>query len=227
MAPLIDKALAVLSDSRVTIKGKKLVETLLTVTGEDTVPVNRKYRDAVSVKLATRFMIVSNETPSLPDNSGAIVSRIIALSTPNSWLGREDPGLSDALRKELPAILTWALDGMDELMKRGHLAQPATGREIIDLLRDSASPIKQFIDETCVFGAHETHFVSKRSLYERWKSWCTDHGHLPHSDVHLARALYAAYGARIKSTRRGGRAERQMHFSGIALRTATIGKEKQ
>lgn len=227
LAPLIDKTLAVLSDSRVTIKGKKLVETLLTVTGEDTVPVNRKYRDAVSVKLATRFMIASNETPMLPDNSGAIVSRMIALSTPNSWLGPEDPGLSDALRKELPAILTWALDGMDELMKRGHLTQPATGREIVDLLCESASPIRQFIDETCVFGSHETHFVSKRSLYEWWKSWCTDHGHLPHSDVHLARALYTAYGARIKSTRRGGRGERQMHFSGIALRTAIIGKEKQ
>jgi len=78
-----------------------------------------------------------------------------------------------------------------------------------------------------VFGSHETHFVSKRSLYEWWKSWCTAHGHLPHSDVHLARALYTAYGARIKSTRRGGRGERQMHFSGIALRTAIIGKEKQ
>jgi P4 family phage/plasmid primase-like protien len=227
LAPLVDKTLAVLSDTRITMKGKKLVETLLTVTGEDTVPVNRKYRDVVSMQLATRFMIMSNETPVLPDNSGAIVSRMIALSTPNSWLGREDPLLFEALRKELPAILTWALDGMDELMKRGHLMQPATGQAIVDLLSESASPIKQFVDETCVFGTHETHFVSKQLLYERWKSWCTVHGYSPRSDVHLARALYAAYGAQVKPTRRGRRNERQTCFSGIALRTAILRRGKQ
>ena len=99
LALLVDKTLAVFSDTRVTIKGKKLVETLLSVTGEDTVPVNRKYRDAVSVRLGVRFMIMSNELPFLPDNSGAIVSRMIALSTPNSWLGREDPGLCRCAEK--------------------------------------------------------------------------------------------------------------------------------
>ena len=69
LAPLVDKTLAVFSDTRVSINGKKLVETLLSVTGEDTVPVNRKYRDAVSVRLGVRFMIMSNELAVLPDNS--------------------------------------------------------------------------------------------------------------------------------------------------------------
>jgi len=47
---------------------------------------------------------------------------------------------------------------MDGLMERGHFTQPATGREIVNLLCDSASPIKQFVDGTFVFGSHETHF---------------------------------------------------------------------
>ena len=221
LAPLVDKTLAVFSDTRVSIKGKKLVETLLSVTGEDTVPVNRKYRDAVSVRLGVRFMIMSNELAVLPDNSGAIVSRMIALSTPCSWLGHEDPGLAAALTAELPAILSWALDGMDRLTKRGHFIQPTSGREIIDLLNQTASPIKQFIEAVCIFGSHETHFVSKSSLFERYKTWCREHGHTPHSDAHLARSLYAAYGNRI-ATRRGGREERQMCFSGIALRSTCV-----
>jgi putative DNA primase/helicase len=227
LAPLIDKTLAVLSDTRVSVKGKKLVETLLTVSGEDAVPVNRKYRDAVSVQLGTRFMIASNETPVFPDNSGAIVSRTIALSTPESWLGREDPRLIEALKKELPAIFLWALDGMDELMKSGRFTQPATGQEIVDLLSESASPIKQFINETCVFGPEATHFVSKQCLYERWKSWCIDHGYPPTSDVHLARALYAAFRPQVRSSRRGGRDEREMYYAGIALRTPILRKVKQ
>lgn len=223
LAPLVDKTLAVFSDARVSIKGKKLVETLLSVTGEDTVPVNRKYRDAVSVRLGVRFMIMSNELAALPDNSGAIVSRIIGLSTPSSWIGREDSGLADKLRNEVPAIMSWALEGMDRLVKRGHFTQPARGREIIDLLSETASPITQFVDEKCVLGSHQTHFVSKQALYEQWKLWCSNHGHSPHSDAHMARGLYAAFGSQVKSTRRGGREDRQMCFSGIALRSVALG----
>jgi P4 family phage/plasmid primase-like protien len=218
LAPLIDKTLAVFSDTRVTIKGKKLVETLLSITGEDMVPVNRKYREAVSAQLSTRFMIQSNETLVLPDNSSAIVGRIIALCTPNSWLGREEIGLAEVLKKELPAILNWSLDGEDSLRKRGYFEQPESGQAILDLLGQSASPIKQFIEETCVFVPHDGDCVYKDRLYEHYKAWCYIHGHPAHSDVHLARVLYAAYGDRIRSAKRGPRGEQRPVYTGIALR---------
>lgn len=218
LAPLMDKTLAVFSDARVTVRNKKIVETLLSVTGQDTVPINRKYRDAVSIRLGTRFMIMSNEPPEFPDNSGAIVSRIIALSTPNSWIGREDTSLDAAIRDELPGILNWALDGMIRLDQRGSFTQPATGREILHLLSDMGSPITQFVQTHCLFGPHETHTAPKQSVFAAWIRWCEKHGYPPGNHSRFAASLYAAYPTRIKQTRLGAGSDRQQHFSGIRLR---------
>ena len=217
LAPLVDKTLAVFSDARVTVRNKKIVETLLSITGQDTVPVNRKYRDAVSTRLGTRFMIMSNEPPEFPDNSGAIVSRIIALSTPNSWIGREDITLDAAIRDELPGILNWALDGMTRLNQRGAFTQPTTGQEILHLLSDMGSPITQFIQTRCLLGPHETHTALKQHVFAAWTRWCDQNGHPPGNQSRFAASLYAAYPTRIKQTRRGSGGDRQQHFSGIKL----------
>ncbi|MGV0581926.1 phage/plasmid primase, P4 family [Mycolicibacterium elephantis] len=222
LSPLVGKTLAVFSDERVAIKGKTFVGDLLRITGEDPVSVNRKFKDPMSVQLSVRFMFMSNEIPMLPDNSGAIVSRMIALSTPESFLGREEIGLIDTLRAELPGILNWALDGMARLTKRGYFIQPASGAAIIELLSGSASPIQQFVADTCEFGDHDTHFVSKTTFYEHWKTWCADHGHYAGADMHFARALYAAYGNRIRGCKRGPRGDQFPAFSGIKVKARRL-----
>ena len=51
------------------------------------------------------------------DASGAIAGRFLVLTLRNSWLGREDPALTDALLTELPGILGWVLDGLDRLIR--------------------------------------------------------------------------------------------------------------
>ncbi len=47
------------------------VERLLSISGEDTLPVNRKYRDHWTGKLPSRLHVISNELPRLGDASEA------------------------------------------------------------------------------------------------------------------------------------------------------------
>lgn len=65
LAPLLGKSLAVIGDARLGSKtdSRTVIERLLSISGEDAITVNRKFRDQVSVRLATRFMIISNELP--------------------------------------------------------------------------------------------------------------------------------------------------------------------
>src|SRR5262249_51902612 len=99
LAPLIGKALAVISDARFTGKNASVVvERLLSISGEDTLTINRKYRDQWTGKLPCRLHIVSNELPRLGDASTAVVGRIVLLLLSNSWLGKEDHGLERALQ---------------------------------------------------------------------------------------------------------------------------------
>jgi putative DNA primase/helicase len=119
LAPFIGKPLAVISDARFVGKnGNVVVERLLSISGEDTLTVNRKYREQWTGKLPTRLHIVSNELPRLGDASSAVIGRIVLLLLSQSWLGREDHGLEITLREELTGILNWSLDGCAALRSR-------------------------------------------------------------------------------------------------------------
>ncbi len=91
LAPLLGKSLAVVSDARLNGRGAHVVvERLLSICGEDTLTVNRKYRDQWTGKLPARLMLCSNELPQLGDASMAIAGRFVPLLLTDSCYGRED-----------------------------------------------------------------------------------------------------------------------------------------
>jgi putative DNA primase/helicase len=79
LQPLIDKPLGIVSDARLSGKTDRsiVVERLLSISGEDSITVDRKYRDPWTGRLPTRFLILTNELPKLMDSSGALASRFI------------------------------------------------------------------------------------------------------------------------------------------------------
>lgn len=119
LAPLIGKPLAVISDARLSVRSDihVIAERLLSITGEDSLTVDRKYLPAWTGRLPTRFMILTNELPKMSDSSGALASRFIALRLIRSFYGKEDLGLAAKLLAEMPSILVWAIDGRDRLVK--------------------------------------------------------------------------------------------------------------
>ena len=91
LSPLLGKPLAIISDARLgSTPAHTVVERLLSITGEDLLTVDRKFRDPWNGKLPTRFVILSNELPRFHDSSGAIANRLLILQMTESFLGRED-----------------------------------------------------------------------------------------------------------------------------------------
>jgi putative DNA primase/helicase len=175
LSPLLDKTLAIISDARMPRMGAEIVvERLLSISGEDTLDVDRKYRDPWTGRIPVRFLILSNELPAFADASGAIASRLIVLTMVNSFLGKEDKTLEAALATELPGILNWALDGLDSLMERGRFTEPKSSSDAVAMLAASVSPTKAFLGELCTVGAE--HRVPTDILFEAWADWCKDSG---------------------------------------------------
>jgi putative DNA primase/helicase len=105
LSPLIGKGLAVIADARFNGKnGSTVVERLLSISGEDAQTINRKYREAWTGRLSTRFHVISNELPQLPDASNALTGRFVILPTTRSWLHKEDHQLEGRFVPELPAF---------------------------------------------------------------------------------------------------------------------------
>src|SRR5262249_12349738 len=178
LAPLIGKALAIISDARFVGKnGNIVVERLLSISGEDTLTVNRKYRDQWTGKLPSRLHVISNELQRLGDASTAVVGRVVLLMVSRSWLGKADHELGKRLQVRLPGILNWALAGLERLTinNENRFTRLTSAEEAITTMRDLASPVAAFVREKCEIGVD--HEVKVDLIYGSYKTWCEDNEH--------------------------------------------------
>lgn len=176
MSPLIGKPAAIISDARLSGRSDKAVilERLLTISGEDSITIDRKHLPAWTGKLTARITMISNELPHLSDPSGALASRLIILRLMESFFGNEDPTLTAVFRGELPGILNWAVEGWRRLRERGHFLQPESGAELVEQMEDLGSPVGRFLKDRCEVGPG--YEVMPSDLYGAWRDWCAAHG---------------------------------------------------
>jgi putative DNA primase/helicase len=218
LAPLIGKQVAIISDARLGGRADQhaIAERLLSITGEDTITIDRKYLSAWTGQLTVRFLVISNELPRLSDASGALVSRFIVLVLVNSFYGREDHTLTDRLLTELPGILNWAIAGWHRLVERGYFLQPPSALDAVQQLEDLGSPIGAFLRERCVIGAG--HSVGVSHLFDAWCEWCKaqgrDHPGTAQSFGRDLRAVIA--GVKVIQSRDGD--DRLRLYQGIRLK---------
>ncbi len=218
MAPLIGKPLAIISDARLSGKdGNIVVERLLSISGEDTLTVNRKFRDQWTGKLPSRLHVISNELPKLGDASAAIVGRIILLPLSQSWLGKEDYDLELRLHSELSGILNWCLSGLQRLSieNKNRFTRLTAAEDMVNVMRDLASPVAAFVREKCEVRINKE--IEVGLLFEAFKLWC-DANNYPKSPMPVfARDLRAAVGS-IR-VRMPGTHNRVRVYTGIDLRS--------
>lgn len=224
LSPLLGKPLAIVSDARLGgASVHQVVERLLSVSGEDMLTVDRKYREPWTGKLPSRFLVLSNELPRFGDASGAISHRFVVLTMAESFLGRENTRLTADLLGELPGILSWALDGLDRLTRQGALTEPASSADAIVALQDLVSPVSAFVRDRCRRGGE----VPVADLFAEWKSWCEDNGHKAGSAQTLGRDLRAVVPAlRVAQPRDESGRQSQRHYIGISLKPAHNGEER-
>jgi len=218
LAPLLGKTLAVVSDARLNGRAHNVVERLLSISGEDTLTVNRKYREQWTGKLPTRLMLCSNELPQLGDASMAIAGRFVPLLLVRSWLGQEDHALELALREELPAILNWSLDGLERLASTGRFTRSLGADEAVVALQDLASPVAAFVRDRCLRDSEQE--VAVDEIYRAFRLWAEDNGHVRATKQVFGRDLRAAIpGLRVGQF--GPHEDRIRVYRGLGLREET------
>jgi putative DNA primase/helicase len=210
--PLIGKSLAVVADARLGSRADvhAVAEQLLSISGGDPQTINRKNQPFWTGYLRVRFLITSNELPTIADVSGTLPSRYVLLTLSKSFYGREDVNLKEKFLPELPGILNWALAGRRHLLERGHFSMPASSLEAVRQLEDLASPVAAFVRDRCVIGANRR--IEKDRLYRVYKAWCDDQGQKPSSQIVFGRNLCAAF-AQV----RPGHSTSTRYYSGIEL----------
>jgi putative DNA primase/helicase len=189
--PMLDKTLAVISDARLDGRSTSVVvERLLSISGEDSITVDRKHKSAWTGRLGVRLLVCTNELPHFNDASGAIGSRFVPLVMSLSWYGHEDLALEARIAAELPGILNWALEGLDRLRTNGRFTKSLASLEAMRQLQDMASPVRAFVRDECEVGPGFE--VLRSDLFSAYRSWCIGQGIRPPEAEHFGRDLRAA-----------------------------------
>ena len=171
-------------------EGKAFVQFALSITGEDDIQIDIKNQTPWCGKHPARLMMVSNEMPTLPDPSGAMDSRLLVVEFNRSFAGEEDRKLEIELKKELPGILNWALDGLARLWARGEFVQPEISAHIRDDIDDVSNPIRNFVRD-CVYPDPDVRTLSEYA-YSAWESYCFRTGERANTDRWFRKHLAAA-----------------------------------
>lgn len=97
----------------------------------------------------------------------------------------KDKGLMDDLRRELPGILNWLLEGFREWGRNG-LDTPECVRALTSEYRQESNPLGQFIESCCKVG---TGWIQAARLYKAYAAWCRREAFDPLSQTAFGRRL--------------------------------------
>jgi len=200
------------------------LETLLSIIGQDAVPVDRKTITELSnVKLFCRFTMVMNDLPSFSDHARALAPRMNIIDYPNSYIGQEDWSLKPALERAAKEgkMINWALAGLQRLRTNKGFTEPESSEKIRRQFETTTSPVMAFIDECCKLGRKTPDGTvmgeRKDVMYTVWAGWCRSQSRKPGMKAEFSKWLVNAAPGIDSTRRRIDGQNREQIFRGITL----------
>jgi P4 family phage/plasmid primase-like protien len=189
----------------------RCVELALSITGEDAITLEQKYRDAVSTKLGARLMLCTNPPFKMSDVGAALSTRLLVLTMERSFLGKEDLQLESRLCAEIPGIVRLAVMALQQLSERGRFVEPAASAETRREIEIAETPLLAFFEDCCEFG--ETFTIPCAVLYDELSAWCQRTGHRKPNDSTFGGTLKRMGIFRVRPNQK----ERRRHYLGVRL----------
>jgi len=231
----LGKNLAMITDAQwVGTNVRSSVERLLAISGEDAVRVDVKYAAPIAaIKLTTRFMMAMNELVALPDNAGALFSRLVFLPFTNKFRENGDPTRRQRIiDSEMPGIANWFLGGL-RLLTHARAAAVEQGRSAATIAREllrcpSADEIKlrfrrlsscivAFIEDECVLG--DSHAIEWQEMTFAFDCWSENNHHRDRNRDSFLEELRAVAHTVTDTTTTDPSGKRVRILRGITLRT--------
>jgi putative DNA primase/helicase len=231
--PIKDSSVITIGDLRVgSLRGNsRVIQRVLELTGGDTLGVEKKGGDTLSMRLPGRLMMATNETPDFGDFNAALPARLVVLPFTRSFLGSEDLNLMDRLLSELSGIASWALAGLFDLQSRDwKFVEPALAVDIREEMSAASNPVEHFVTEELINDetADETtaEWTATRELYDHYRAWSDSQGYRnPMHMTMFSKRLRAVLGRKRAVRRRlpgSGRKSSPVNgFSGVEPDTST------
>ncbi|MCY2928589.1 MAG: phage/plasmid primase, P4 family [Planctomycetota bacterium] len=169
--------LAQLKDKVVNIGGeietsRRLRSSILkTLTGEDAITADRKYREPITFRPMTKHLFTANEMVHFSDQTAAMRRRVLLLRFDRKFEGKaRDSRLRERLINELPGILNWALDGLRALLKTKQIHRTPSMEALATEFAEAQNPVLAFVKARCQLVKGDQH-VRKTGFFSAYENW--------------------------------------------------------
>jgi putative DNA primase/helicase len=144
---------------------------LKTLTGEDPITIDVKYKTAITFKPIAKHTFAVNELPTFRDKTHALRRRVIFLSFTRIFdEGSRDTELDAKLQAELPGILNWALAGLDSVLENRTIYEPDASKEIVRRFSEKMNPVLGFVRNMCDLSANDLK-MERKDVYAAYRKW--------------------------------------------------------
>lgn len=140
------------------------------------IPVDRKYRDPVSIHVRGKWLVLGNHLPAITDHSTGFWRRwdIVPFSVTIPERERDPLLAQTIIREELSGVLNWALEGLQRLQRRGgfDVVMPAAMTLMLREAKADTNSVVAWLEDT---GAElqVACDTPKELVFEQYRRWCS------------------------------------------------------
>ena len=189
------------------------MDVFKTIIAGEKISAERKFGDVFDFRPYSKFCVSMNDTPVISDKSYGLERRLIVLSF-NRRIEKHEviPNMKEKLIEEIDGIFTWAVRGLQDLLKRNGFFIGETIGEDTEQFMKTINPLLIFGEECCEF--RKDYEVEPQSLWDQYKSWCEQGKNRPLGRNNFYNQVLAQYPSVKKD-----RTETKRLFRGIRLKS--------
>lgn len=144
---------------------------------QEVMTANPKYKAPFDFQPYAKFAFATNGLPMVDDISNGVFRRLMVISLNNSFVGRENWGLTAELIKEMPGIIQWAHNGLRRLVKNRSFTSVPSNIVELQEYRRAINSLQSFHDEQ--LSMYEGQEISFSEFYRSYTSYCLETSNRP------------------------------------------------
>ena len=155
-------------------EGKRLAEGLVKqmTGGVDAMKARFLYEELFEFRPMFKAYIGTNHAPQIQDSDDAIWERIRRIPfTVQIPKAERNKDLEEALLKELPGMLAWAVQGCLAWQEAGDLKEPQAVIDSTQGYRDEMDDVGRFLTEVCALGDGDIYKTQASALLQAYHRW--------------------------------------------------------
>ena len=140
------------------------------------IPIDRKHRDPISIHVRGKWLVLGNHLPAITDHSVGFWRRwdIVPFSVTIPERDRDPLLAQTIIGCELSGVLSWALDGLVRLQRRGGF-DPVMPNAMVTMLHEAKADTNSVVAwlDDCEVESMTVCSTPKSRVFEHYRAWCS------------------------------------------------------